>query len=281
MAKKWKDRFATYCTRAATRVWKFECQKMTIQQIDEARYRSWKVDKTGLGMNWPRNCITASPRAFEGVWFSAKRKSKCALNLLQSWAEERRSVANDPDVPAAMHSIQKITSGHVDSSMTPSGNDARGHGGLVLGRGTRSCGRAKARRWWRWVGGRSAVIEAAKPLQLRLLEKLREKSRTGKGNVAVQKRAILAQSRRGRTVRTGRCQSCRAKNPNARPCMTADSHDNQAKRQEPLSWSGGRIPAKSVKQPARTGRPNACARGPPPRRRRIWRRRALASRPGR
>jgi len=139
--KKWKDRFALM-HHELHKGMKFDAQKMTIQQIDERLdIESWKVDKTGLGMQLAEELHTASPERFEGVWFSAQRKSKLALNVLKLAEERRLLLPNDPDVLAQMHSIQKITSG--TSIKYDAERNDEGHGDLFWAVALAADGRAK------------------------------------------------------------------------------------------------------------------------------------------
>jgi len=121
---------------------KFDAQKATIHEVD-GRFdiESWKIDKTGLGMQLAEELHTASPERFEGVWFSAQRKSKLALNVLKLAEERRLLLPNDPDVLAQMHSIQKITSG--TSIKYDAERNDEGHGDLFWAVALAADGRAK------------------------------------------------------------------------------------------------------------------------------------------
>lgn len=139
--KKWKDRFAL-THHELHKGMKFDAQKNTIQELDgRMEIESWKVDKTGLGMQLAEELHTASPERFEGVWFSAQRKSKLALNVLKLAEERRLLLPNDPDVLAQMHSIQKITSG--TSIKYDAERNDEGHGDLFWAVALAADGRAK------------------------------------------------------------------------------------------------------------------------------------------
>ena len=139
--KKWKDRFALM-HHEMHKGMKFDAQKATIHEVD-GRFdiESWKIDKTGLGMQLAEELHTASPERFEGVWFSAQRKSKLALNVLKLAEERRLLLPNDPDVLAQMHSIQKITSG--TSIKYDAERNDEGHGDLFWAVALAADGRAK------------------------------------------------------------------------------------------------------------------------------------------
>lgn len=139
--KKWKDRFALL-HHEMHKGMKFDAQKTTIHEVD-GRFdiESWKIDKTGLGMQLAEELHTANPERFEGVWFSAQRKSKLALNVLKLAEERRLLLPNDPDVLAQMHSIQKITSG--SSIKYDAERNDEGHGDLFWAVALAADGRAK------------------------------------------------------------------------------------------------------------------------------------------
>lgn len=139
--KKWKDRFALMHFEMHKGM-KFDAQKATIHEVD-GRFdiESWKIDKTGLGMQLAEELHTASPERFEGVWFSAQRKSKLALNVLKLAEERRLLLPNDADVLAQMHSIQKITSG--TSIKYDAERNDEGHGDLFWAVALAADGRAK------------------------------------------------------------------------------------------------------------------------------------------
>ncbi len=139
--KKWKDRFALL-HHEMHKGMKFDAQKATIYEVD-GRFdiESWKIDKTGIGMQLAEELHTASPERFEGVWFSAQRKSKLALNMLKLAEERRLLLPNDPYLLAQMHSIQKITSGN--SIKYDAERDESGHGDLFWAIALAADGRAK------------------------------------------------------------------------------------------------------------------------------------------
>lgn len=139
--KKWKDRFALIYHKMHKGM-SFAAQKATIQETD-GRFdiERWKIDKTGLGMQLAEELHTASPERFEGVWFSAQRKSKLALNVLKLAEERRLLLPNDPDVLAQMHSIHKVTSG-TTIKYDAERND-EGHGDLFWAVALAADGRAK------------------------------------------------------------------------------------------------------------------------------------------
>lgn len=140
--KGWADRFALV-HHELHKGMKFDAQKAAIHEVD-GRFdvESWKVDKTGLGMQLAEELHTASPERFEGVWFSAQRKSRLALNVLKLAEEKRLLLPNDPDVLAQMHSIQKITSGQTIKYDAERNDD--GHGDLFWAVALASDGRAKS-----------------------------------------------------------------------------------------------------------------------------------------
>ena len=139
--EKWKDRFALIY-HALHKGMKFDAQKAAIHEVD-GRYdvESWKVDKTGLGMQLAEELHTASPERFEGVWFSAQRKARLALNMLKLCEEKRLLLPNDPDVLAQLHSIQKVISG--TSIKYDAERDESGHGDLFWAIALAADGRAK------------------------------------------------------------------------------------------------------------------------------------------
>lgn len=138
--KKWADRFALVHHELHKGL-PFEAQKARIHEVD-GRFdvERWQVDKTGLGMQLAEELQTASPERFEGVWFSAGRKSKLALNVLKLAEERRLMLPNDPDVLAQMHSIQKLTSGQ--SIKYDAERNDEGHGDLFWAVALAADGRA-------------------------------------------------------------------------------------------------------------------------------------------
>lgn len=108
---KWLDRFALI-HHEMHKALPFANQRATIRGLD-GRFDvgHWSIDKTGLGMQLAEELETAAPERFEGVWFSAKRKSRLALNMLKLCEEKRMVLPNDPGVLAQLHSIHKLTSG--------------------------------------------------------------------------------------------------------------------------------------------------------------------------
>ncbi|MCT4608650.1 MAG: terminase family protein [Pelagimonas sp.] len=139
--KKWSDRFALIHHEMHKGL-PFDAQKAQIHEVD-GRFdiESWKVDKTGLGMQLAEELHTANPERFEGVWFSAQRKSKLALNMLKLAEDRRLLLPNDPDVLAQLHSIQKITSGQTIKYDAERNDD--GHGDLFWAVALAADGRAK------------------------------------------------------------------------------------------------------------------------------------------
>ena len=138
---KWKDRFALI-HHEMHKGMKFDAQKARIHEVD-GRFdiETWKVDKTGLGMQLAEELHTASPERFEGVWFSAQRKAKLALNMLKLAEEKRLLLPNDPDVLAQLHSIQKLTTGQTIKYDAERSDD--GHGDLFWAVALAADGRAK------------------------------------------------------------------------------------------------------------------------------------------
>ena len=139
--EKWKDRFALIY-HALHKGLPFNAQKATIHEVD-GRFdvENWKVDKTGLGMQLAEELTTEAPERFEGVWFSAQRKARLALNMLKLCEERRLLLPNDPDVLAQLHSIQKVISG--TSIKYDAERDESGHGDLFWAIALAADGRAK------------------------------------------------------------------------------------------------------------------------------------------
>jgi|GEM_PF-423751 len=139
--KKWNDRFALIHHEMHKGL-KFDAQKARIHEVD-GRFdiEGWKIDKTGMGMQLAEELHTASPERFEGVWFSAQRKAKLALNMLKLAEERRLLLPNDPDVLAQMHSIQKIASG--TSIKYDAERNEDGHGDLFWAVALAADGRGK------------------------------------------------------------------------------------------------------------------------------------------
>lgn len=89
----------------------FASQKKTILGIDQRfDVEEWRIDKTGLGYQLAEELEDVSSR-FNGVHFSAGRKSKLALNMLKLCEDRKLVLPNDPDVLAQLHSIKKTISG--------------------------------------------------------------------------------------------------------------------------------------------------------------------------
>lgn len=125
---KWADSFALIHHEMHKGL-PFDAQKAAIHEVD-GRFdvERWQIDKTGLGMQLAEEMETAAPERFAGVWFSAQRKAKLALNMLKLCEEKRLLLPNDPDVLAQLHSIQKITSGTTIKYDAERNDD--GHGDL-------------------------------------------------------------------------------------------------------------------------------------------------------
>lgn len=140
LREKWLDRFALVHHEMHKSL-KFDAQKAQIHQVD-GRFdiENWKIDKTGLGMQLAEELETAHPERFEGVWFSAQRKSRLALNMLKLAEDRRLLLPNDPDVLAQLHSIQKIVSG--ESIKYDAERNEDGHGDLFWALALAADGRA-------------------------------------------------------------------------------------------------------------------------------------------
>ncbi len=138
---KWKDRYALIHHEMHKGL-PFDAQKARIHEVD-GRFdvEGWKVDKTGLGMQLAEELQQAAPERFEGVWFSAQRKARMALNMLKLAEERRLLLPNDPDVLAQLHSIQKLTSGTTIKYDAERSDD--GHGDLFWAVALAADGRAK------------------------------------------------------------------------------------------------------------------------------------------
>lgn len=107
----WTDRFALIHQESHKGV-SFEGQRSAILAVD-GRYpvERWGIDRTGIGMQIAEELCAKAPERFEGVWFSAQRKSRLALNLLKLCEEKRLLLPNDPDVLAQLHAVKKHVSG--------------------------------------------------------------------------------------------------------------------------------------------------------------------------
>lgn len=89
-----------------------DAQKAAILELDDRMdVESWKVDKTGIGMQLAEELAATSPERFEGMWFNAQRKQSMALNMLKLFEDRRLVIPNDPDVLAQLHAVQKISTG--------------------------------------------------------------------------------------------------------------------------------------------------------------------------
>ena len=139
--RKWKDRFALIHQEMHKGL-PFDAQKSRIHEVD-GRFdiENWKIDKTGMGMQLAEELHKAAPERFEGVWFSAQRKARLALNMLKLAEERRLLLPNDPDVLAQLHSIQKIASG-TTIKYDAERND-NGHGDLFWAVALAADGRSK------------------------------------------------------------------------------------------------------------------------------------------
>lgn len=128
LGRKWGDRFALVHHEMHKGL-PFAAQKSTVLGVDARHHvEGWKIDKTGLGMQLAEELQTAHPERFEGVWFSAQRKSRLALNLLKLAEDRKLILPNDPGVLAQMHSVQKVISGQ--SIKYDADRDDDGHGDL-------------------------------------------------------------------------------------------------------------------------------------------------------
>ena len=140
LGRKWGDRFALVHHEMHKGL-PFDAQKAAIRAVD-ARWQveGWKIDKTGLGMQLAEEMQTAHPERFEGVWFSAQRKARLALNLLKLAEDRRLILPNDPGVLAQLHSVQKQVSGQTIRYDAERNDD--GHGDLFWAVALASDGRA-------------------------------------------------------------------------------------------------------------------------------------------
>lgn len=119
----------------------FDAQKAAIHATD-GRFdvEGWKIDKTGLGMQLAEELQREAPERFEGVWFSAGRKARLALNLLKLAEERRLLLPNNPDVLAQLHAVHKIAAG--DSIKYDAERNDDGHGDLFWAVALAADGRA-------------------------------------------------------------------------------------------------------------------------------------------
>lgn len=140
--EKWKDRYALIHHELHKGL-PFDTQKARIHEVD-GRFDVdvWKVDKTGLGMQLAEELHQAAPERFEGVWFSAQRKARLALNILKLAEDRKLMLPNDPDVLAQLHAIQKLTSGQ--TIKYDAERNENGHGDLFWAIALAADGRAKA-----------------------------------------------------------------------------------------------------------------------------------------
>ena len=124
----WLDRFALTHHESHKGV-SFDGQRAAILAVD-GRYdvARWGIDRTGIGMQLAEELCTIAPERFEGVWFSAQRKSRLALNLLKLAEEKRLILPNDPDVLAQLHAVKKQVSGQ--TIKYDAARDDDGHGDM-------------------------------------------------------------------------------------------------------------------------------------------------------
>lgn len=123
----------------------FARQKALITETDNRfDVEAWRIDKTGLGMQLAEEMSERDPR-FQGVWFTAKRKSKLALNLLKLGEDKRLILPNDPDVLANMHSVKKLASGSGSTIRYDAERTKDGHADLFWAVALAAEGRANLR----------------------------------------------------------------------------------------------------------------------------------------
>ena len=140
--RKWGDRFALV-HHEQHKGMAFAAQKATVLEVDRRfDIEGWKIDKTGLGMQLAEELQTAHPERFEGIWFSAQKKARLALNLLKLAEDRRLILPNDPGVLAQMHSVQKQISGQTIRYDADRNDD--GHGDLFWAVALAADGRALA-----------------------------------------------------------------------------------------------------------------------------------------
>lgn len=111
LGEKWEDRFALVHHESHKGV-AFDAQRAAILAVD-GRYDvdHWGIDRTGIGMQLSEELCHIAPERFEGVWFSAQRKARLALNLLKLCEDKRLMLPNDPDLLAQLHAVKKQVSG--------------------------------------------------------------------------------------------------------------------------------------------------------------------------
>ncbi len=147
--RKWGDRLALVHHELHKNM-AFAAQKSAVLDVDQRfDVEAWRIDKTGLGMQLAEDLQAAHPERFEGVWFSAQRKARLALNLLKLCEDRRLILPNDPGVLAQLHAVQKQVSGesirydadrtedgHADLfwavALAADGRAARGTGGVSV-----------------------------------------------------------------------------------------------------------------------------------------------------
>lgn len=138
--RKFSDRFALVHHEMHKGV-AFAAQKATVLEVDQRfDVEGWKIDKTGLGMQLAEELQTAHPERFEGIWFSAQRKAKLALNLLKLAEDRRLILPNDPGILAQLHSVQKQVSGQ--AIRYDAERDDDGHGDMFWAVALAADGRA-------------------------------------------------------------------------------------------------------------------------------------------
>ena len=126
--KGFSDKFVLRHTQIAKGLTFAEQEAAVLDWDKRLEIESWRVDRTGLGMDIAERLTKRlGPRAV-GVHFDAARKQRMALNLLALAENKRLILPADPDVLANLHSVRKIVQANGVRYDAPA--DDQGHGDL-------------------------------------------------------------------------------------------------------------------------------------------------------
>lgn len=104
----------------------FEAQQQWIADLHrQYRIARFRIDKTGLGMQLAEQAANDHP-CTQGVWFSAERKQRMALDFTKLVESQGVAIHNDPDLFARLHAVKRKVCG--ERVKYDAGRDNTGHG---------------------------------------------------------------------------------------------------------------------------------------------------------
>lgn len=104
----------------------FAEQEAWITRLHEQyRIARLRIDRTGIGMQLAEQAAGRHPNTL-GVWFTAERKQRMALDFVKLVETGRLVIPNDPDLYARLHAVKRRVSGN--TLKYDAERDSTGHG---------------------------------------------------------------------------------------------------------------------------------------------------------